>query len=286
MADHLCPGCGLCLSNGQLGSAPIELCPACGGVWLNVPALRELLHAGSATVGRLFGKKRPGSPRPSDGLPAGGCPHCGTAMGQIAVPDVPNAPIFACAPCRGFWLTGIALEQLAASLDAREGCTPEPEPDVTDPHACPDCGEHNPTTAACCWACSRMLQGVAARACPACSGVVRVVPSPDVPLGACESCGGAWLAAHRLAELLYRPESELQQIFRAIQRLRVGKERPRHPRARCPGCGVALRRAAVGALLHHEVENCPRCAGTFVDYGTLQELIVGSRGAPAPRRTY
>jgi Zn-finger nucleic acid-binding protein len=286
MADHLCPGCGLRLTTGQLGSAPLQLCPACGGVWLDVPALRELLQAGSTTVMRLFGKRRSGGAPLHSGLPAGGCPHCGTAMGRVAVPDVPNAPIFACAPCRGFWLTGLALEQLASSLDAREGHAPEAEPDAIDPHACPDCGEHNPATAACCWACSRRLQGVAARECPACSGVVRVVPSPDVPLGACESCGGAWLEARRLAELLYRPDSELQQIFRDVGRLRSGPARPRHPRSRCPGCRVALRRAAVGALLHQDVETCPRCAATFVDYETLQELILGRHEAPNPRRSY
>jgi len=283
MADHLCPGCGQCLTIELLGTAPLDLCHTCGGVWLNVPALRELLQAGPGTVRRLFGKGRPEAARSDDHLASGGCPCCGTTMERVAVPDVSSAPIFACAPCRGFWLTGAALEQLAKSLDLREERAADADSAPIDPDACPDCGEHNPPSAACCWACSRMLHGVAARACPACSGVVRAVPSPDVPVGACESCGGAWLEAQHLSELLFRPESELQQIFREIERRRVGKARPRHPRSHCPACGTAMRRAPVGALPRHEVETCPRCAATFVEFETLEELILGRRQPPPPR---
>lgn len=286
MTDHLCPGCGLRLSSGSLGTAPLDLCVTCGGVWLNVPALRELLQSGPAVVRRLYGKVRAGRPGLLDQALAGGCPHCGGVMGRIAVPDVPNAPIYACAPCRGFWMTGAALEQLAATLDAREQSAPPPEASTPDPSTCPDCGEHNPPTAACCWACSRRLQGVAARACPACNGVVRPVPSPDVPLGACESCGGAWLEARRLGELLFRPESEQQQIFREIGRLKVGRTRPRNVRTLCPACGVSLRLSPVGAMLPQEVETCPRCAATFVEYETLEEMIVGSRPSATGRRSF
>lgn len=285
MSEQLCPGCGLRLTLGRLGPAALDYCTACKGVWLGTAALRELLVAGEEAVRRLQEQVGSGRTAPGARDPTGGCPGCGARLAKIVAPDLPRTPVFACTECRGLWLSLAALDELANSRGAHSpNSDAEPLPSPRNARGCPDCGESNPERAACCWACGRLLQGVAARSCPDCNGVVRRLPSAGAPMGGCQSCGGLWLRAGGLNELLFLSEREQAQILLEIDRLRTDRERARRPDAICPDCDVPMRRAAVGALGSRPVSSCPKCSATFVEHLTLKETVQGARQGPMERR--
>lgn len=277
MTERLCPGCGLRLTPGKLGQAPLDRCLVCAGVWLGTAALRELLTNGEDAACKLRDQTGAGRPGRTCQSPAGGCPDCGSPLAKIVVPDIPRTPVYACAPCRGFWLTPAAINELIVSLTAAQNVGPE-----AGTGQCVDCGEHNPSSAVCCWACGRVLQGVAARACPGCQGVVRRIASAEVNAGGCESCGGAWLPAGALNALLFLPEPEQLRFLHEVTRLRSGT--PRNQRdAQCPACEAPMRPMPVGAMVGQTVQSCPHCGASFVPYRTLEALVLGKATAPGAR---
>lgn len=267
MTERLCPGCGLGLTPGRLGAAALDRCLFCAGIWLGTAALRELLTAGEAAARRLREQAGPPDARGVDHAPEGGCPGCGRALARMVMPDMPRSPVFACAPCRGFWLPLATLDRLVAS--------PDESADASGPCVCADCGERNPASAACCRACGRVLQGVAARACPACNGVVRRISGTAFPAGACESCGGAWLPAGALHALLFLPAAEQARFLQEATRLHTGAPRPAR-QASCPSCAVAMESTSVGRMAGQTFNSCGGCGAHFVTLPALQEMMLGT----------
>ena len=109
MADPLCPACGRRLSAGSLGSATVQLCSGCGGVWFSVPALLELLGSGAGDLPRLYGQVQPDAVARDA---ASACPYCALPFERLVVPELPGSLVLACTPCRGFWFSRTTLERL------------------------------------------------------------------------------------------------------------------------------------------------------------------------------
>lgn len=292
--DGRCPGCDGELTSGRLGPIPLALCLPCGGALLASEALRQLLEAGPDVIRRLAGKLAAESaPVPKSGP----CPTCHRELAPSTSSALPGVVIHTCSGCRAFWLSRSTLFRIAEAVDqSRSGTattattsappvaehrveTPEPKR-ASSRDTCPECGEANGPSSTHCWACGRILQGVGARACPRCRGIVRKVESHDVTIGACESCGGAWFPPGQLNALLFLPEEDQHGILRAVGRLHSARERPHLPAAECPHCAVPMGQVTMGKLSDRPVPACPECRAHFAEPELLEELIMGKQARP------
>jgi len=112
--------------------------------------------------------------------------------------------------------------------------------------------------------------------CPACNNELQPVEAVGVKVQACVgSCGGLWfgrIAVKKLkdrnasagAELLHVERAEGVHTFRDAQ----------HP---CPHCiHTLLYRHCFSREFHYEIDQCAKCAGFWVDVGTLAHLLLKS----------
>lgn len=90
----------------EVAEAPIDRCPACGGVWLDwfdgeVTSLARAVEpasVGGAGLGTA---------------PTGACPRCGSSLGAERFRGT-GPEVRRCAGCQGLFLTAAVLPQLAA----------------------------------------------------------------------------------------------------------------------------------------------------------------------------
>jgi len=115
--------------------------------------------------------------------------------------------------------------------------------------------------------------------CPACNNELRLLEITGVKVQACVgSCGGLWFEWNSVkklkdrnpgtgAELLHVERAEGVHTFRDIQ----------HP---CPHCiRSLLYRHCFNRKFRYEIDQCAKCAGFWVDVGTLTRLPLKS---PSP----
>ena len=108
--------------------------------------------------------------------------------------------------------------------------------------------------------------------CPACHHELKLFQVTGVKVHACEgSCGGLWFEWSQIkklkdrnaaagAELLHVERAEGVHVFRDIQ----------HP---CPHCiHTLLYRHCFSRQFNYEVDQCAKCAGFWLDAGTLSQL--------------
>ena len=108
--------------------------------------------------------------------------------------------------------------------------------------------------------------------CPACNNELKAVSVTGVKVQTCAgSCGGLWFEWHEIkklkdrnagagAELLLVERAEGVHTFRDIQ----------HP---CPHCiRSLLYRHCFSRKFSYEIDQCAKCAGFWVDVGTLVHL--------------
>jgi len=112
--------------------------------------------------------------------------------------------------------------------------------------------------------------------CPACNNELQTVEITGVKVQACAgSCGGLWFAWNAIkklkernpasgAELLHVERAEGVHTFRNAQ----------HP---CPHCiRTLLYRHCFSRLFRYEIDQCAKCAGFWVDVGSLAHLPLKS----------
>jgi Zn-finger nucleic acid-binding protein len=153
---------------------------------------------------------------------------------------------------------------------------PQPAPETKATAAangCPDCGQPNAVGAAVCWACGRMLGGNVAGVCPRCLGSFHRLDSDGVAVEACDGCGGIHLAAGKLNELLFQPDSAQRKLMRAIEETKTGRIRERRQELKCRDCQIPLESKPLGKLTLRHIYGCPQCRCEFVDNNVLPEIL-------------
>ena len=108
--------------------------------------------------------------------------------------------------------------------------------------------------------------------CPACNHELKLLQVTGVKVHACEgSCGGLWFEWSQIkklknrnmstgSELLHVERAEGVHVFRDIQ----------HP---CPHCiHTLLFRHCFSRKFNYEIDQCAKCAGFWLDAGTLTQL--------------
>jgi uncharacterized protein len=105
--------------------------------------------------------------------------------------------------------------------------------------------------------------------CPACFNELTEFQLGDLTVDVCQgACGGIWLDAFELQKL-DDARQETEEILLNIHRdehLSVDKSLKR----KCPRCaGIKLHRHYFSAKRRVEVDQCPNCAGYWLDAGEL-----------------
>lgn len=113
--------------------------------------------------------------------------------------------------------------------------------------------------------------------CPACFNELTPLRAGHVTVDACHGgCGGIWFDAFELQRVSVQPETA-NTILLSIQRdpsiqLDASRKRP------CPRCsGVKLKRRQFSPRCRVEVDECPGCAGFWLDAGELDQIRDGKR---------
>ena len=105
--------------------------------------------------------------------------------------------------------------------------------------------------------------------CPACFNELTTFQVGEITVDICQGgCGGAWFDAFELTKVDEERESAGEALLRIQrdERLIVDQSRKRE----CPRCvGVKLHRHFFSAKRRVEVDQCPNCAGYWLDAGEL-----------------
>ena len=105
--------------------------------------------------------------------------------------------------------------------------------------------------------------------CPACFNALTAFQIGNLTVDACQGgCGGIWLDAFELQEVDEERETAGEPLLniQRDERLIVDKSRKRE----CPRCaGVKLHRHYFSAKRRVEVDQCPNCAGYWLDASEL-----------------
>ena len=108
--------------------------------------------------------------------------------------------------------------------------------------------------------------------CPACLHQLTELQVGNVSVDVCQGgCGGIWFDAFELQRVDEEREAAGEHLL-DIQRdpqLRVDRSCKRE----CPRCpGIKLQRHFFSAKRHIEVDQCPNCAGYWLDAGELAQI--------------
>ena len=116
--------------------------------------------------------------------------------------------------------------------------------------------------------------------CPACLNELTELQVGPLVVDVCQGgCGGIWFDAFELQKVDEESESAGEPLLhiRRNERLNVDQTRKRE----CPRCtGVKLHRHFFSARRRVEVDQCPNCAGYWLDSGELA-LIRAERAQAA-----
>jgi hypothetical protein len=108
--------------------------------------------------------------------------------------------------------------------------------------------------------------------CPNCGKTLSEIKIKNVTVDVCrEGCGGLWLDNFELSKIDEAHESAGEELTRVLP----AHPKTSHPSAKrpCPKCeGVFMRRFFATIKREVEIDECPQCAGTWLDAGELAAL--------------
>src|SRR6266581_4539115 len=108
--------------------------------------------------------------------------------------------------------------------------------------------------------------------CPACDRPLTEVQVGAVVVDACQGgCGGVWFDAFELQKVDEESEETGERLLEIQRDERVVVDLAR--KRECPCCaGIKLKRHFFSAKRRVEVDECPNCAGYWLDAGELAQI--------------
>jgi Zn-finger nucleic acid-binding protein len=108
--------------------------------------------------------------------------------------------------------------------------------------------------------------------CPACGNVLQGMTVAEVSVDVCQGgCGGIWFDSHELRKF-DEPEDAAGEALLDVERnpnIHVDFRKKRH----CPKCrNTVLTRRFFSAKRQVEIDECPNCAGVWLDAGELATI--------------
>jgi Zn-finger nucleic acid-binding protein len=105
--------------------------------------------------------------------------------------------------------------------------------------------------------------------CPVCTNAMITLELDEVEIDYCTDCGGIWLDAGELEELLGKP-AKVTQLLASFKTDPNCEEKPR----KCPICDKKMRKIVVGesqpTLL---IDKCAKGDGLWFDSGELHDIF-------------
>jgi len=113
--------------------------------------------------------------------------------------------------------------------------------------------------------------------CPACFNELRELQIGSLVVDVCHGCGGIWFDAFELQRADDQEEVAGERLLQIDHDLRVVVDPSR--KRQCPRCeGVKLHRHFFSAKRIVQVDQCPNCAGYWLDAGELAAIRAEKRG--------
>ena len=107
--------------------------------------------------------------------------------------------------------------------------------------------------------------------CPACSNSLKEVTVGDVTVNVCEGgCGGIWFDNFELKKFDEQHESAGQELLDIERDESIVVDHTK--RLKCPKCGIIMMRHFFSVKKEAEVDECPNCAGFWLDAGELRQI--------------
>jgi uncharacterized protein len=123
MNTRSCVRCGTSLSPTTVGSVEVDVCPGCGGLWLDHQELQQLAEMsddaldGLRALIRKGEHKGAGAKRTDEGRLDAPCPAC---AGKLTHAMVGAVSLEACSGCAGVFLDAGELDRATAEVRGRQ----------------------------------------------------------------------------------------------------------------------------------------------------------------------
>lgn len=104
--------------------------------------------------------------------------------------------------------------------------------------------------------------------CPACENALTPITVGSLTVDACQGgCGGIWFDRFELQKADKPQESAGEKLLEIPPTRNIPIDP--HKRYSCPKCGTIMMRHFFSVKRHVLVDECPKCAGTWLDAGEL-----------------
>ncbi len=118
--------------------------------------------------------------------------------------------------------------------------------------------------------------------CPACGNTLSPMTAGGITVNVCKGgCGGIWFDRFELSKV-DAPNQSAGESLLSIER-NPSVQVDRSKRLSCPKCGVVMMRHFFSVKRQVLVDECPKCAGTWLDAGELA-TIRSEFGSDADRK--
>ena len=110
--------------------------------------------------------------------------------------------------------------------------------------------------------------------CPACGNTLSSIEVAGMTVQTCNGgCGGLWFERLELAKVDEGSQSAGESLLH-IERNPASQQgdRNQRPRLKCPRCGILMMRHFFSVKKQVLVDECPECAGTWLDAGELATI--------------
>jgi len=109
--------------------------------------------------------------------------------------------------------------------------------------------------------------------CPACGHDLTPIATGGITVNACkDGCGGIWFDRLELPKVDEPTESAGEPLLQIERNPAIRVDRNQMPRLHCPRCGIVMMRHFFSVKRQVLVDECPECAGTWLDAGELATI--------------
>ena len=109
--------------------------------------------------------------------------------------------------------------------------------------------------------------------CPACGNLLSPITVGGVTVNACQGgCGGIWFDRFELNKVDEPSQSAGESLLHIERNPAIQPDRNKRPLLMCPKCGVIMMRHFFSVKKQVLVDECPECAGTWLDAGELATI--------------
>ena len=109
--------------------------------------------------------------------------------------------------------------------------------------------------------------------CPTCKTSLTSIKVGDLTVDACQNgCGGIWFDRFELGKVNEQNESAGESLLNIPRKQPSTSNGAEQPRLNCPKCGIVMMRHFSNVSRKVVIDECPKCAGTWLDAGELAAI--------------